>query len=241
VATGLTTAPSAATATDITQRAADAVALYFAAHLPRLERHAADMARAIGAHAPGTLTASRIDDLIEPHAHGILDHPHEPVYGAGFIAAMDLLADAPSHLAWWQGNDRRKLVFPAQSVKQAIDYRELEWFRVPSTTGAAHVAGPYVDYLCSDEYTMTAAAPVVVDGTFVGVAGLDVLVDTVERRLTPSLRALGRPILLVNGVGRVLVSTDPRFASGDVVRSGRLEVVARQRCAAVDLDVVVAA
>jgi hypothetical protein len=238
VATGLTAAPSTATATGL---AAEVVAAYFAAHLPRLERYAAEMAATIGAHDRGTLTATRMDDLIEPHAYGILDHPDEPVYGAGFIAAMDLLSDAPSHLAWWQGSDRRKLVFPAQSVKQAIDYRELEWFRVPSTTGEAHVAGPYVDYLCSDEYTMTAAAPVVVDGTFVGVAGLDVLVDTVERRLTPPLRALGAPLLLVNGVGRVLVSTDPRFAAGDVLRPGRAEVAARRRCVAVDLDVVVVA
>lgn len=233
-------APSAATST-VTERAADVVATYFAAHLPRLEGYAADMAAAIGAHDAGSLTATRIDDLIEPHAYGLLDHPDEPVYGAGFITALDLLSDAPSHLAWWQGSDRRKLVFPAQSVKQAIDYRELEWFRVPSTTGAAHVAGPYVDYLCSDEYTMTAAAPVVVDGVFVGVAGLDVLVDTVERRLTPSLRALHTPLLLVNGVGRVLVSTDPRFASGDVLRPGHPDVVSRLRCASIDLDVVIAA
>lgn len=231
--------PETLTAHDATLRGADIVASYFAAHLPRLVEHAAAMAATIGAQDRRTLTTSRIDDLIEPHAFDLLSSPAEPVYGAGFIAAADLLADAPSHLAWWQGADRRRLVFPAQSVKQAIDYRDLEWFRVPATTGLPHVAGPYVDYLCSDEYTMTAAAPVVVEGTFVGVAGLDVLVDTVERRLTPALRALGVPLLLVNGVGRVLVSTDARYSAGDVLRTGQLTVDARHRCASVDLDVVV--
>lgn len=229
------------TAASATERGAGVVASYFAAHLPRLAAHADAMATTIAGHDRGSLTASRIDDLIEPHAFDLLDHPDEPVYGAGFIAATDLLADAPSHLAWWQGADRRRLVFPAQSVKQAIDYRDLEWFRVPATTGEPHVAGPYVDYLCSDEYTMTAAAPVLVDGRFIGVAGLDVLVDTVERRLTPALRALGVPLILVNGVGRVLVSTDPRFTAGDVLRAGRLSVEARTRCTSVDLDVVVVA
>lgn len=229
------------TAAGATERAAEVVAAYFAAHLPRLVAHAAAMAETIGAHDRGALTASRIDDLIEPHAFDLLDHPDEPVYGAGFIAAADLLADAPSHLAWWQGADRRRLVFPAQSVKQAIDYRDLEWFRVPAATGSPHVAGPYVDYLCSDEYTMTAAAPVVVDGRFIGVAGLDVLVDTVERRLTPPLRALGVPLLLVNGVGRVLVSTDSRFSAGDVLRPAQITVEAQRRCTSVDLDVVVVA
>lgn len=238
MATVITDTP---TAEHATERGAAVVAAYFGALLPRLAEHAEAMAATLAGHDRSSLTASRIDDLIAAHAHAILDHPDEPVYGAGFIAAMDLASDAPSHLAWWQGSDRRKLVFPAQSVKQAIDYRELEWFRVPSTTGLPHVAGPYVDYLCSDEYTMTAAAPVVVDGAFVGVAGLDVLVDTVERRLTPSLRALGVPLILVNGVGRVLVSTDPGFAAGDVLRPGTIEIAARRRCAAVDLDVIAVA
>lgn len=222
-----------------TRRGAELVSAYFAAHLPRLETHAARIADAIAGAAAGELTASRIDDVIQPHAHDLLEHPSEPVYGAGFIAALDLLSDTPSHLAWWQGSDRRKLVLPAQSVKQAIDYRELEWFRVPSTTGRSHVAGPYVDYLCSDEYTMTAAAPVVVAGRFVGVAGVDVLVDTLERRLTPPLRELGIPVLLVNGVGRVLVSTDPRYAAGDVLRRAALTIEASRRCDDVDLDVVI--
>jgi hypothetical protein len=237
VTTVITDTPTAERATE---HGAAVVAAYFGALLPRLAEHAAAMAATLAGHDRSTLTASRIDDLIAPHAHDLLDHPEEPVYGAGFIAAMDLVSDAPSHLAWWQGADRRKLVFPAQSVKQAIDYRELEWFRVPSATGRPHVAGPYVDYLCSDEYTMTAAAPVIVDGRFAGVAGLDVLVDTVERRLTPPLRALGVPLILVNGVGRVLVSTDPAYAAGDVLRPGQVRIAAQRRCASVDLDVIVA-
>ncbi|MBF9337077.1 hypothetical protein G3N30_12895 [Microbacterium lacticum] len=209
---------------------------YFDGILPRLEEHAARLAAEIA--EVDALTAARIDDIVEVHAHQLLDESAKGVYGAGFIATVDLLTDTASHLSWWQGPDRRKLVFPAESVKQGIDYRELEWFRIPMTTGRPHVAGPYVDYLCSDEYTMTAAWPVRVGGEFVGVAGLDVLIDTIEEALTPPLSALGVPLLLVNGVNRVLVSTDVRFSAGDVLRPERIEILERRASARVDLAVV---
>lgn len=228
-----TVTPDAASVVD---DAASVASRYFGALLPPLETHAAELSRQIARLSDERLTASEIDALVEPHAHAMIDEAPEPIYGAGFIATADLLTDTPSHLAWWQGADRRKLVFAPQSVKQGIDYRELEWFRVPQATGRAHVAGPYVDYLCSDEYTMTAAAPVIVGGEFVGVAGLDVMVDAIERRLTPALSALPHPVVLINGIGRVLVSTDARFAAGDAVRVGTLDVLARSTCAGVDLD-----
>ena len=119
--------------------------------------------------------------------------------------------------------------------KEHIDYSELEWFRVPMETGRGHVAGPYVDYLCSDEYTITIAAPVHIDGDFVGVAGLDLLIDSVERQLLPKLAELGDKVTLVNSVGRVVISTDPRHATGDAVRGGTLAGTA---CDGVALEII---
>jgi hypothetical protein len=188
----------------------------------------------------GTLTRVRLDALVEPHALATLDLKGVPVYGAGFIAAIDLLSDAHSHLAWWQGEERRQLVLASQTVnKENIDYSALEWYRVPMTTGSPHVAGPYVDYLCSDEYTITIAVPAEVDGERIGVAGLDLLVEAVERELTPRFAALGHQVTLTNGVGRVVVSTDPRCATGDSVRGSRLAHLPRLSCEGVALDVIV--
>ena len=62
----------------------------------------------------GPLTSARIDALVEPYALRTLRLPDSPVYGAGFIAAIDLPSDARSHLAWWQGEERRQLVLAAQ-------------------------------------------------------------------------------------------------------------------------------
>lgn len=231
------------TTTTAPASAADIVTDYFGAPIRTLTGWVAPFAAQVAhAQASGPLTRARLDALVEPHALNTLDLPESPVYGAGFIAAIDLLSDAHSHLAWWQGDDRRQLVLASQSVnKEHIDYSDLEWFRVPMSTGIPHVAGPYVDYLCSDEYTITVAVPATVDGARIGVAGLDLLVAEVERELTPRFAELGQQVTLVNGVGRVVVSTDPRTATGDSVRGGRLATLPRIACEGVALDVIIEA
>ncbi|WP_193842598.1 cache domain-containing protein [Tsukamurella tyrosinosolvens] len=189
---------------------------YFRSSLEALHNGAIPLAERMSiSHGKTPLTRARLDDLVAPLALRTLELPDAPVYGAGFIAAIDLLADARSHLAWWQGDDRRQLVLSSQEInKEHIDYSELEWFRVPMATGEPHVAGPYVDYLCSDEYTMTVAVPTTVDGRRVGVFGLDLLVAVVERELTPRFASVGAQVTLVNGMGRVVVSTDPAAQQG---------------------------
>ena len=188
----------------------------------------------------GPLTSARIDALVEPHALSTLSLTDAPIYGAGFIAAIDLPSDARSHLAWWQGEERRHLVLAAQSLnKENIDYSALEWYRIPMATGRPHFAGPYVDYLCSDEYTITIAAPAEIDGERIGVAGLDMLVSAVERDLLPRFATLGHPVTVSNGIGRVVVSTDPRCATGDAVRGTRWAGLPRVSCSGVALDVII--
>lgn len=227
--------------TTATREAATIVEEYFGGPIRALLSWADPLAtRIAGAQAHGPLTGNRLDALVKQYALQTLALESAPVYGAGFIAAIDLLADARSHLAWWQGEERRQLVLASQPVgKEHIDYSELEWYRVPMSSGEPHVAGPYVDYLCSDEYTITIAVPVRVAGAPIGVAGLDLLVVEVEQDLMPRFAALGHRVTLVNGVGRVIVSTDPRCATGDSVRGGRLATLPRASCESVALGVIV--
>lgn len=231
------------TDTSATQAAAEIVQEYFSTPIRSLLEWVDPFAEQVEeSRHSGHLTRTRLDDLVEPYALATLDLAVVPVYGAGFIAAIDLLPDAHSHLAWWQGADRRQLVLASQSVnKEDIDYSALEWYRVPMATGMPHVAGPYVDYLCSDEYTITIAAPAEIGGERIGVAGLDLLVEAVERELTPRLTALGRKVTLTNSVGRVVLSTDHQWATGDSLRGSRLMSVPHAACEGVALDVRVEA
>jgi len=142
--------------------------------------------------------------------------------GAGFIAAPQTLSDAPRWLQWWMqgrnGSPQRLVAELDPSRDRFYDYTELPWFAVPARTGRRHVTGPYVDYVCSDEYALTFTEPIFDDGVFVGVAGADVFVNRYETLTLPPLRSLPAAAALVNAQGRVIVSNTARLLTGSLVR-----------------------
>jgi hypothetical protein len=146
----------------------------------------------------------------------------ELVSGVGFVAAPGLLSDVPAWLEWWQtaGNgDVQPLLLDLDPAHSAYsDYTHWDWFALPRDTGRRAVAGPYVDYLCSDEYSLTLSAPVLMAGRFAGVAAADVYLRHFEAAVLPLLRALPRPAHLVNARGRVAASADPAHLAGSLTK-----------------------
>ncbi|TXK19489.1 cache domain-containing protein [Homoserinibacter sp. GY 40078] len=183
--------------------------------------------------APEQLSAARIDPLVEAFAvPAVTDDPL--ITGAGFVAAPGLLEDAHWHLAWWLGSPgsgvRRLATVDDETSDQFRDYTALEWWRVPFRTGARHLTGPYVDYLCTDDYTVTLTVPIVADGEFLGVVGCDALVERIESRLLPALSALDAPAAIVNAAGRIVTATDARREPGAILRlAGLTEALAPLR------------
>lgn len=164
--------------------------------------------------AGGKFTGPALTSLVKEGSFAILDTVDRPLYGAGFCGS-DAIVTEGNPLAWWQGADRSLLATSTFGPGQAaIDLERLEWFRIPRETGAHHVAGPFVDYLCSNEITITSAEPLFVDGEFWGVACADVLVASIEESLLPSLEGISNASL-VNANGRVVLSTDPDCDTGD--------------------------
>lgn len=209
------------------RRAAARIDGYLRAPVEALRRAAEDFGAELAAlHAVGAASAARLDELVEPHSVRLRALREPRVFGAGFVAARGEFGDADGHLAWWQGEPCRRLVPAAEAVRKGrVDYTALEWFRVPAATGRPHVAGPYVDYLCNDDYTVTFAAPVCLEARFLGVLALDVLVDTIERDLLPALLDTGEELVALSRNGRVLLSSDPRYETGDTVRGAALAAV----------------
>lgn len=162
----------------------------------------------------GRMTGAQLAELIRVDADRILDHADRPLYGAGYCAS-DLVVHEGNPLAWWQGVDRlllgASMFGPGQA---AIDLVRLEWYRIPEATGLRHVAGPFVDYLCSNEITITSSMPVELDGRFGGVICADVLVASLEEALLPRISEIA-DATLVNTSGRVVVSSDSDFETGD--------------------------
>lgn len=172
----------------------------------------------------GPMTGAQLAALVEADAHAILDHSERPLYGAGYCASETVVSEG-NPLAWWQGPERSLLASSTFGPGQAaIDLVRLEWYRVPQATGERHVAGPFVDYLCSNEITVTSSIPVMLDGRFSGVVCADVLVSSLEGALLPSVGELPEATL-VNASGRVVVSSDPECETGDRFAGGEVDAL----------------
>ncbi|MFC8507586.1 cache domain-containing protein [Streptomyces sp. NPDC057411] len=171
--------------------------------------------------SPGRRPVSADLAALRPGLHGRLA-TQDLVSGVGFVAAPGLLADVPAWLEWWQrGPDGgvRPLLLDLDPAHSAYsDYTHWDWYALPRETGQRAVAGPYVDYLCSDEYSLTLSAPVHVEGRFVGVAAADVYLRHFEAAVLPVLQALPDPARLVNARGRVAASTDPCHLAGSLTK-----------------------
>ncbi|MBB2746192.1 UNVERIFIED_ORG: hypothetical protein FHR35_006055 [Microbispora rosea subsp. rosea] len=146
------------------------------------------------------------------------------IAGIGFIAAPGLLADAPWYLEWWQENpsgDPVQLLRDMDPASSAFyDYTHWDWYAGPSSGAERTICGPYVDYLCTDEYSLTLSVPVLAGGSFAGVAAADVFVRRFEAAVLPALREIPGPAFLVNAEGRVVASNTASRVAGSVYRGG---------------------
>ncbi|PXY32529.1 cache domain-containing protein [Prauserella muralis] len=172
-----------------------------------------------GESPPSAADLERLRPLVLDALSGV----HGLVVGAGFIAAPHALADQELGFEWWTatGDTQPRQLFISldPSSDHFLDYTRQSWFTVPRDTGRRHITGPYVDYLCTDEYTLTFTVPVRAGGTFAGVVGSDVYVRELERLLQRRLRGLPGRAALVNTQGRVIVSNTPRQPAGSLVRA----------------------
>ena len=209
------------TISDSLARCAFAVAAYFGALFSSLEGIGEKVGEAFEhRHA---MSAATLSEVVQPLAAATLaDHP---VVGAGFVARPGWLADRELFLAWWQGEDQTLLAERGVPLGHHVfDYTRHEWFQTPLATGQRHVTGPYVDYVCTDEYVLTATVPVLVDGEMAGVAGADTRLETFEELMREPLRG-GGDVVLVNGHDRCVVAADPLLRSGQKVDPSAYAVV----------------
>jgi len=178
----------------------------------------------------GAVTVAEVDELVEALVVPGLSVENALIIGAGFVASPGFIVDAEWHLAWWLGHANtfgvgsadpalRRLEAEEDPASESFrDYTTLEWWRVPAATGAPHITGPYVDYLCTDDYTLTLTVPVMHGDHMIGVAGADLYVNDIERTLLPHVRAIGGTATVVNASRRVVVSTDPHRPTGSILR-----------------------
>jgi hypothetical protein len=140
------------------------------------------------------------------------------VAGAGLIMTPGRLRDAPHWLEWWWTTQAGALetlrINLDPTAPDFFDYSTADWYATPARTRQRRVSGPYVDYVCTNAYSVTLATPAQPDGDLIGVAAADVLLASLEERVLPVLTSLSRPVVLANGDGRVIASNSPHWAPG---------------------------
>ena len=209
------------TVSDSLARCAVAVAAYFGALFGSLEGIADKVGAAFLTN--GQMSAAALSELVHPLAAKTL--AEHPVVGGGFVANPGWLTDREHFLAWWQGEDQTLLAERGVPLGHHVfDYTVHEWFQTPLATGLRHVTGPYVDYVCTDEYVLTATVPDFVGGQMAGVAGADTRLETFEQLMSEPLRD-GGDVVLVNGHDRCVVAADPLLRSGQKIDPSAYAVV----------------
>ncbi|WP_062314216.1 cache domain-containing protein [Demequina rhizosphaerae] len=182
-----------------------------------------------GVLSGGDARAADVDEAVEwLVAPSLADS--RPTLGAGFVAAPGFLEDAPWHLAWWASaangvglggrpGTLRRLVSIEDPLDESFhDYTRLEWWRGAVLGRGAYLAGPYVDYLCTDELTLTLTMPVEADGRVAGVVGADLSVARLERLTDGVIGAASVPAVLGTAAGRVIAATDAAVEPGTPAR-----------------------
>ena len=199
------------------------------------------------------MPATALDDLVEGLVVPSLREDDPLLVGAGFVAAPEFTGRDDLHFAWWLGpldenpltgatTEPSRLDLAARSYSDYLrDFHSLEWYSIPRSTHRTHITGPYVDHLCACDYIVTVTSPVERDGRLLGVVGVDVYVRRLERELLPAMLAVGRPVILVNEWGRVMVSTDPSVLVGDVEEAREGERAGVLRCEGTPFRLVAAA
>ena len=158
---------------------------------------------------------------VELVARKAIATPGSRIQGAGFVSAVGLLPEDRWWLEWFvrEADDRagRLEVSTDPNAMGFHDYTRQPWYKIPQATGQPHVTGPYVDNMCSQDYTLTFTKPMTVRNRFVGVAGADIDMRSVEHALLPVLRVVPAAVGVVNADGRTLVSNRGDLVCGELL------------------------
>ncbi|UOO88829.1 cache domain-containing protein [Vitreoscilla massiliensis] len=171
------------------------------------------------------LLTPQIRSVFQSHIQTILkQNPY--CTGAGFASHIHMKSKDHDYwmLEWWlkDNNDIKQALFELdQGTQQRLDFRTFEWFHKTHQHDATYIHGPYVDYICNTDYTITSAHAVSVNGQFVGVAVIDILVAKLEQFIAPYLGADAPKVLLTNQENRVIISNVPQIRIGSIYHDGQ--------------------
>lgn len=173
------------------------------------------------------MTKPIFDTLAESKIHPLLA-ADRTVIGAGLIPSPDFLPDAPWHSSWWvshwaqqQGakpSIQRLRISDNPQSSAFYDFTTQEWWSRPRASLAPHITGPYADYICSHNFSLTISHPLRINRHFAGIAGIDLSAAEVEGPMENLLFTMERQAAIISNGQKVIASTNNALLCGDVVR-----------------------
>lgn len=171
----------------------------------------------------GSSEPRRADLDLLPTCRQLVEDPSGSIDGAGFVAVPGALADAQYWIEWWQNQgtrqERRAGPLRTETDPTAVafrDYTTLGWYQAPLHSPGLTVTGPYIDYICTDQHTLTFTRAVGPERARWGMVGVDVLTAWVEQHLADVLDEVPGAVVL-NGAGRVVAASRAEHFAGDLL------------------------
>lgn len=177
---------------------------------------------------PKGLKLSSVERLALQHAiQAALKKSHFS-QGMGFASYCAGTQDQQDYwtLEWWykKANQLQQAKLENyQNAQRFLDFRSFEWFHEPEQNQQPCIHGPYVDYICNGAYTITSAHPVLVNGQFIGVIAIDLLVSALEKILMPCLKKIQQKAVIINDQARVITSNDVTIRTGTLLKSAVID------------------
>jgi GntR family transcriptional regulator, transcriptional repressor for pyruvate dehydrogenase complex len=152
--------------------------------------------------------------------------------GVGMIFAPQILGDEARWIEWLctseDGPPEPLVTTLDPAAPDFYDYEAAEWFREPREHRRRWIAGPFVDHSGTDAHIFTLTRPVADEqGGFLGVAGADLTVDSVEAITRPALAAVPGRAALLNHRGRVIAANTSDDLPGTLHRAAPGESLER--------------
>lgn len=148
------------------------------------------------------------------------------VSGFGFMIAPGSVAEVDLLHIWWHfldGKPYQQRLNLDPTSPAFYDYSEKEFYVLPEQTKARYAAGPYIDYLGTNKHIVTYCIPVMCHERFVGVAGADIDVQSLQGELIDLLPDdMPLTALVINQRGRVILSNDANWATGSLYRDAEM-------------------
>jgi hypothetical protein len=216
--------------------ARDLVVDYIERALSSLRRLAAELTVVADSAEAGVLDDASMGPIIDVIRESLAES--QDLIGLGFSAERGVVDHNDNYLLWFQksaSTGSRRLVLNLDSEDSDFyNYHDTVWFSGARLSGQPSIYGPYLDYAGADRAVYTVAVPVLVAGRFAGVAGGDLDVEVVERRVGRILEHMSRPSAVVTRDRVVIAETGTGWMPGERLPEAEMQGSGRSRHALTD-------